>query len=217
MDIKHLHDKSIRIILADHNTNWRCQFADLIDQESDMQLIHIASTKAEVIRASEQLEVDVIVMDVALSPPDRDGLDAAMEILEKKALPIILLTSNVDPEVAIEAITVGAKNIISKKHTRDIISSIREAHWQQASLHPDGAESIRNEFIRLKRQEMCNKLTPTEKQVLYLIGLGYSQPKLIQLMGITPNTMRTHIHHITHKLGTKTAKEAAKKAKRQGF
>jgi DNA-binding NarL/FixJ family response regulator len=213
----HLKEKRIKTILADHDEKWRYQFADLIKVESDIELIHIATTKDEVIRASEQLEVDVIVMDVALSPSERDGLDASIEILQRKALPIILLTSKVDPEVAIEAITVGAINFISKMHTHDIISSIREAHRKQASLHPDVAETIRNEFIRLKRQEMRDKLTPTEKQVLYLIGLGHSQPKLIQLMGIAPNTMKTHIHHITHKLGTKTAKEAAKKAKRQGF
>ncbi|MGC6589672.1 LuxR C-terminal-related transcriptional regulator [Paenibacillus sp. Dod16] len=83
----------------------------------------------------------------------------------------------------------------------------REAFRGSSSLHPRASKVLREELTRLKRRELNCKLTMTEKEVLQLICLGHSQPKLIQLMGISPNTMKTHVRHISKKLfcrGTRT-------------
>lgn len=122
-----------------------------------------------------------------------------------------------DPEVIVEAITVGAVNFISNADMRDIVIAIREAYHRSSSLHPKASEVLREELTRLKHQELRCKLTMTEIEVLQLISLGHSQPKLIQLMGISSNTMKTHVRHIRIKLGTKSIKEAADKAIRLGL
>ncbi|MEB3102847.1 response regulator [Ferviditalea candida] len=208
---------SIKVVLADRDVEWRNAFASLIRKEGDLTLVDTASSKEEAIRAIEQMEVDVMVMDVMLKPPNRDGLDAAIEIRARKQLPIIFLTAVANPEVMIEAITAGAVNYITKVNSADVFEAIREAHQDKASLHPDIAETIRRELRRLKRLELQSMLTPTEKGILNLIAQGYPQPAMTRLLGITPNMMKTHTRHIARKFGTRTSREAAEVAKRRGL
>ncbi|WP_214629645.1 response regulator transcription factor [Paenibacillus agaridevorans] len=211
------NNENINVVLVDRDPEWCCRFADLFETETDIHLINTSATKEEAVRASLQLDVDVVVMNAALQPSGRDGLDAIKDILAKKDVPVITVASSADPEVIVEAITVGAVNFISYADMGDIILAIREAHRHSPSLHPKASKVLRDELIRLKRQEFWCKLTTTEKEVLQLIAWGYSRTKLIQLMGISPNTMKTHIRHISRKLGTKSIKEAAIKARQLGL
>lgn len=207
----------INVVLADRDQEWCRRFATVLKNATDIDLINTSVTKEEAVRASLQLDVDVMVVNATLQPSKRDGLDAIKEILVERDVPIIAVASSTDPEVIVEAITVGAVNFISKADMRDIIIAIREAYHHSSSLHPSTSKVLREELVQLKRQELSCKLTMTEKEVLQLISLGHSQPKLIQLMGISPNTMKTHVRHISRKLGTKSIKEAAEKAKRLGL
>lgn len=58
-------------------------------------------------------------------------------------------------------------------------------------------------------------LTPTEKEILQLIGWGYTQPVVRELLGITSNTMKTHVRNIIRKFDVSSIREAAEKAKRR--
>ncbi|MEK3867392.1 response regulator transcription factor [Paenibacillus sp. FSL H7-0716] len=208
---------NIKVVLADNDREWCRRFTGLLAKATDIHLINISVTKEEALRASLQLDVDVVVVNTTLGSSGHDGLDASKDILAKKDIPIIIVASSTDPEVVVEAITVGAVNFISKTYTGDIIIAIREAYHRSSSLHPIASKVLREELTRLKRKELCCKLTVTEKEVLQLIAWGHSKSKLIQLMGISPNTMKTHVRHISRKLGTKSIKEAAVKAKRLGL
>ncbi|MFS0726324.1 response regulator [Paenibacillus sp. 1P07SE] len=207
----------INVVLVDSDREWCSRFAGLLKKATDIHLINTSATKEEALRASLQLDVDVVVVNATLQSSGRDGLDATKDILAKKDVPIIAMASSTDPETIVEAFTVGAVNFISKTDMRDIVIAIREAYHRSSSLHPRASKVLREELIRLKRQELSCKLTMTEREVLQLISLGHSQPKLIQLMGISPNTMKTHVRHIRRKLGTKSIKEAAEKARRLGL
>lgn len=208
---------NIKVVLADSDQEWCDRFAGLLENATDIHLINISVTKEEAVRASLQLDVDIVVVNTTLRTPDYDGLDASREILKRKEIPIIIVASSTDPEVVVEAIIVGAVNFICKTYMGDIIIAIREAYHRSSSLHPIASKVLRDELTRLKRKELCCKLTATEKEVLQLIAWGHSKSKLIQLMGISPNTMKTHVRHISRKLGTKSIKEAVVKAKRLGL
>lgn len=60
-------------------------------------------------------------------------------------------------------------------------------------------------------------LTTTEKEILQLIGWGYKQPIIRELLGITSNTMKTHVRNIIRKFNARSIHDAAEKAKRRGL
>ena len=78
LEIKDLIRKkngSIKVLLADGDLVWQQRLAMLIKSESDIDLSNIVSTKEEAIQASVQLDVDVMILDMILNSPKRDGVD----------------------------------------------------------------------------------------------------------------------------------------------
>ncbi len=213
----HTNNGKIRVLLVDSDLDWQQRLVVLIETEPDINLLHIVLTEEEAIRASIQLDVDVIVMDLALSSSNRDGIDVMAEIYRKRAVPIIVCSSQNSPEFMIEAIVAGAVNYITKTNYSDLPDAIREAHYRRSALHADIAAIIREEMGRIKRKELNWMLTPTEKEILQLVGLGYRQTIIRELLGIAPNTMKSHVRHITGKFGSRSVLEAAEKAKRRGL
>jgi NarL family two-component system response regulator LiaR len=61
IDSIHRKNGSIKVLLADSDLAWQQRLAMLIESEPDINLFDIASTKEEAIRASVQLDVDVMI------------------------------------------------------------------------------------------------------------------------------------------------------------
>lgn len=207
----------IQVLLVDSDPVWQQRMAALIDAEPDMNISHIATNKESAIRASTQLDLDVMILDLALVPSQQDGLNIITEVVKIKPLPIIILTSLYEPEIIVDAVLAGAINYMTKNNYRDIISAVREAYQGQSSLHFDVAAIIRHEIEYVKRKELQRMLTPTEKEILQLVGWGYKQSVIRELLGITSNTMKTHVRNIIRKFNTYSIREAAEKAKHRGL
>lgn len=203
----------IEVLLVDSDPSWQQRIVTLIDAEQDMKVSWTVSTKEMAIRAGLQLDVDVMILDVSLT----EGLEVVVEILRKKTLPIIVLTSLNDREVIIDAILSGATNYITKENYIDILKAVREAHYDKPSLHADAVKVLRNEIELIKRKELHCMITPAERDILKLIGWGYSQPIIRDLLGITSNTMKSHVRNINRKFNARTIREAARKAERRGL
>jgi DNA-binding NarL/FixJ family response regulator len=62
------------------------------------------------------------------------------------------------------------------------------------------------------RNEEINKLAPREQEVLQLLVTGHSYKMIAEKMGITIETVRSHIKRIYEKLQVHSATEAAAKA-----
>lgn len=60
-------------------------------------------------------------------------------------------------------------------------------------------------------------LTPREVEVLRALGEGKSSPEVSHELGITRNTLRTHLHNIMGKLGARSKLEAVLTAIRMGI
>jgi DNA-binding NarL/FixJ family response regulator len=60
-------------------------------------------------------------------------------------------------------------------------------------------------------------LTPRETEVLRSLADGMSTPEIADELGITRNTLRTHIHNIMGKLGARSKLEAVLTAIREGI
>lgn len=53
-------------------------------------------------------------------------------------------------------------------------------------------------------------LTATEKHVLRFLATGHTNREIAVRLVCSPDTMKTHVHHILEKLGAKNRREAAR-------
>ncbi|AZH28846.1 response regulator transcription factor [Paenibacillus sp. M-152] len=207
----------IGVLHVETDSVWRDLICEYVKQQPDMKYIAGIATEKEAIHFSEQYKVDVIVMDVTLTSSQYDGLDAVREILMRKHVSIIILSSEDNLEVIADSFCVGAVNYIKKKNYTDIAAAIRDAYHNRVAIHPDAARVLRDEFRKLRLEELKRTLTQTERQVIAYLHEGYSKPKISEVLHVELETIKTHVKHILRKLDVNSCKDAVKVARRRGL
>ncbi|MFY0544052.1 response regulator [Brevibacillus sp. H7] len=208
--------QKIRVFIVEDDLVWRKGLVDYINKEADVTIVGEAGTQEEALKWFQESDADVVLMDINLTENNLDGIDTALSITEQKEdCKIIMLTSHTAEDVIIESFSAGAVNYISKSNFKEIPDAIRAAYNRQSAIHPTAAAALRNEFLRLKNEEFQKLLSPAEKELLQLIHQGQTQSQIEKTLHITRRTIKNHINRILKKLGVKTSKEAAAKAKQK--
>lgn len=148
----------IKVLLVEDDEFWKeCIRRDL-NREEDIEVVSVVSTKEEVVEMVKTMAIDVILMDINLTENNLDGIEAAKEIKQLGEHKIIMLTSLNEKEVVLQSFKQGAVNFITKSSFKDIVSSIRDAFQNRASIHSDAANIMRTEIV-------LSDLTPSEREI----------------------------------------------------
>ncbi|WP_025688591.1 response regulator, partial [Paenibacillus zanthoxyli] len=133
-------DRSIKVLLVEDDPVWRENLKSFLSREQDITIVGTAKTKEGAIDLFEQsVAVDVVLMDIMLTPPDQyDGIDTALQLRKLGMEKIIMLTSLDEKEVILDAFDKGAINYICKTSYTDIPEAIREAHNNKVALRATG-------------------------------------------------------------------------------
>jgi DNA-binding NarL/FixJ family response regulator len=196
---------------------WRGNLIQYLHKESDLSVVGFASSKEQGMQLLEREQFDIVLLDLMMTPPDYDGLDLAREVLEQNSLKIIMLASSDDGEWISSAIQAGVKNVVLKSCFRELPLIIREAYFDREFIHIHTLQQLRDEISRLKKIEGEWILTRTEREVLQLIGQGFTRRQVMQALHVSENTVKSHVFHLTKKLKVKSGKEAAAVARRKGW
>ena len=118
------------------------------------------SSGSEAIRLAQVLKPDVLFLAVGL--PDLDGLTTAAQILETHALPIIILSSHLNPEVIQRAKEAGVMAYLVKPlREEELLPAI-----ELAISRFEEFDALRKENADLKRILEDRKLIERAKRIL---------------------------------------------------
>jgi DNA-binding NarL/FixJ family response regulator len=164
-----------------------------------------------VVEQLKEFKPDVILMDIDL--PVINGIEAVKRIrATDKNTQIIMLTVFDDNDHVYEALYAGANGYLLKKYISDkLTTSIEEVLQGGAPMSP----SIARMVISHMHQSSSGKdyqLTPREKEILQSLSKGNSFKLIGADLGISLETVRTHIKHIYDKLHVRSQTEAVSKA-----
>lgn len=218
-----MEQSRIRVVIVEDDPDWLRGLQSYLQKEPDIELVGHASNGEAGVELLEKTEVDVVLMDIMMSDSP-DGLWAAAEIVKCSGARVIMLSSMEDREMIFEAFKAGAVDYMVKSNFTEIPQAIRSAYANRSAIHRSVAAQMREEFRRLKQlesevrvNELKNLLTPTEIQVLDLIEKGNTQTQIADKFVISIRTVKVHVGNILKKLGGKSSKEAAQKAKDMGI
>ena len=97
----------IRVMVVDDHPIMRSGLRDTLEASGRFKVVGEAGDGEEAVRTVEELNPDVIVMDVIM--PNKDGIDACREIMERQPdMRIMILTASTEEDAVIEAIAAGA-------------------------------------------------------------------------------------------------------------
>lgn len=195
----------IRLLIVDDHVMIRLGLAALMAEEPDIEIVGAACNGAEAVMLFEKLRPDVTIMDGML--PDIHGVDATRAILKKHPQArIILVSINESAEDIHRAIEAGAAGYVSKSQKQDvIIRAVRAVASGERFLEPELAR-------RLAARATTNALSDRELDVLRLVASGLGNKQIGLELGLSENTVKTHIARIMGKLDTHDRTSLAMKA-----
>ena len=167
-----------------------------------------------------QHKPDIILMDFSL--PDGTGLDATQIILsEMPECKIVFLTVYETDENLLRAIRLGAKGYMLKNiSSSSLIASLRALAQGEVAMSRKMMSRVL-EFTRTtgvtKASELVSKLSPREVDILYELQKGASNMDIAQLLYLSENTVKHHIHSILEKLGVDNRRQAGEIARQLGM
>lgn len=182
-----------------------------------MSVTHIVTTGEGAITEVDRAVPDVIFMDIGL--PDQSGLIAGRIILDRHPeAKIIALTALSDRSVVEEALRIGFVGYLTKDTpVARFVNAIRSAVDGHLVLPQRLSPTRRRTQAEKDVALMASQLTPREREVLTLLVRGADGRRAAAALGISLNTVRTHVQSILTKLQVHSRLEAATFAVRHGI
>lgn len=153
---------------------------------------------------------DIIVFDLAVeSLAGLEGLKKSFECC--KNVQSLALVADSDKERAIDALYAGARGVISRNASEEVII---QAIWDLASGETPLSGDIARIVVAHMQKRESHALTPREKDVLYQLCEGKSYKMISTCLFISQDTVRSHIKSLYRKLDVNSKSEAVAKALR---
>ena len=209
--------KKIKILIVD-DQHIVCEGLNtILHFEEDFEVVGVCHNGQEALDFFEQNIPDIVLMDARM--PVMNGIVATGEIsrlfLDTKVL--ILTTFNEDILI-IEGLQNGAKGFLLKDmQPEELCKIIRVVHDGGICLHPDVAQKILAKISDQDKKAAADNLTEIdisgltnrEKEVLGLIGKGYSNIEISSALFIVEGTVKNHVSSLLAKFGARDRTQLA--------
>lgn len=191
-----------RILIADDHPHARKAILAMLEDDPYFEIVGQAKSGKEAINMSEQLNPDIILMDIQM--PVINGLVATKIIKEKSPfIKIIILSVSDNVADLFTAIQYGAQGYLLKNMDPDEwIQYLHSVIEGKSDATRGMAGKLLYQFREkdLQNSPQTNLLTRREKEILLLIGDGFSNKKIAEQLFISENTVKNHIKNLLEKL-----------------
>jgi len=154
------------------------------------------------------------VLDIGM--PLLNGLDAGRQLkAQRRSVKLIYLTMNPDPDIAGEALRLGASGYVLKSSAaQELKQAIQEALRERSYITP----LITRDVVGSLTQQRAPRpvLTDRQREVLQLLAEGKSMKEVAAILDLTPRTVAFHKYRMMEQLRLKTSAELVQFAVREG-
>ncbi|MEE1940123.1 response regulator transcription factor [Streptomyces sp. TRM 70361] len=204
---------TVRVLIADDQAVVRAGFAAIVDAEPDLSVVGQAGDGATAVALATELKPDVVLMDIRM--PGMDGLTATRLIIEGAgtARVLVLTTFDLDSYV-FEALRAGASGFLLKDSEADgLLSAIRVVASGDGVLAPTVTRRLISAFahgapVRPEAAGTLDRLTPREREVLFLVASGLTNAEIGERLKVTTGTVKSHVNALLSKLGLRDRVQA---------
>ncbi|MFH0917143.1 MAG: response regulator transcription factor [bacterium] len=201
----------IRVAVVDDHALVRSGIRNALGLADEIQVVGEAADGLAAIDLLEKELVDVLLLDIHM--PRLDGLGCLDVVTERwPDLPVVILTVDEDPEIALEVMQRGAAAYVPKfVRPADLASIVRQVasgSVLMGGIRLAGAIA-RSESAPVSPAAPAHGLTQRELEVLGLVAQGKSNANMARALYITTKTVKYHVTGIFSKLGVHNRTEAA--------
>jgi two-component system nitrate/nitrite response regulator NarL len=204
--------RRVRLLLADEGSLFRGVVKAWLDEQPDMWVVAQASALDQIPAAMESTRPDVIVINLTLDEPHRVGA-MIREVVTGAA--VVGLAEREDLDLLVMALDAGATAYLSTDAGMPELAHAVRAVRAGEIVVPAGLSSPLLAFLLRRRGQTrkagkaVERLTRRERLVLALLADGANNQAIAEVLGISPQTARTHVQNLLRKLSLHSKLEAA--------
>jgi DNA-binding NarL/FixJ family response regulator len=199
----------IRILIADDHPIVLKGLAELFDAEPDVSVVARCVNGEEATKALHEEMPDIAVLDLHM--PGKNGLELLQEIRRTRGpTRPILLAASLEPQEIVEATRLGARGILLKESApEDLLSCVQKVFKGERVISAPWLNQALDEMLRREAaaQSLSDDLTPREVELVRIAAQGLTNREIGAKLGISPGTVKIHLHNIYKKLGVKNRVE----------
>ncbi len=207
---------SLRIVVVDDHLIVLDGLRRVIETEPGWQVVATCRSAAHAIEVVAAEPVDLVVLDLRM--PEMSGLDLIRRLrADRPELALIVLTADISDEDLDEASRYRVNGIVLKEQAPIVLLDCIRAISAGGSSFIDQRLSPALERIRkrdVERDKVLQVLTPREIEVSRLAAAGLRSREIGAELGISPGTVKLHLHSIYNKLEITTRVELANLSQR---
>ena len=200
-----------RCLLADDHPGLTVALSDFLEHEG-IDIVGIATDGQEAVELATAERPDVAVVDFRMPKLARTDHVAAI-IAASPATKVVVYTADADDLLVGDALRAGAGGVVLKEAPLvDVTRAIETVLGGRSYVDPALAA------LALARPQGANgALTDRERDVLKLLAEGLPHEEIGKRLGISGETVRTHVQKACDRLGATTRTQAVATALRQGL
>ena len=215
-------NKTIKVVLTDDHKIVREGIKLLIEKDSEIEVVAMASNGIELLSLLETIPADLVLLDICM--PQMDGCEAAKQIRSRfPNIKVLALTMLEEEEQIRKLIEAGAAGYIVKKTS---LLELKAA----IKLVASGSKFMGTDLFKKLQQQPAKKtdtsITPLENiamlskreiEVLQLVAEGYTNQEIADKLFTSKRTIETHRQNSIKKTNTRNTASLIKYCILHGF
>ncbi|WP_223190404.1 response regulator transcription factor [Nonomuraea terrae] len=214
----------IRVCVVDDQTLVRQGIRSLLDLATGIEVVAEADDGLSALTAISEHPPDVVLLDLRM--PRHDGIWTLRALRDSGIdVPVLVLTTFDDDELALQALRAGARGYLLKDVTLDqLVGAVRTLAAGGTLVQP----AITDRLLRAIRdgdasppapdgETQIQDLTERELEVLRLLAGGYSNREIADALFLAEGTVKNHVSSVLLKLGTRDRTRAVLRALHHGL
>jgi len=208
--------KKSRVYLVDDHNVLRQGVAAMLDAEADIEVVGQAGDGVTALAEVARIQPAIVIVDLKM--PGMSGLAAIARLREvQPGLGIVVFTMYDNPAYVWESMNAGARGYLLKNATREeLLRAVRAVAGGGGFLQAEVTLPLLKRLAHDARSEDGRRaLTLRELQILEALAEGQSNKGIAAALGITEDTVKTHLKNLYDKLGATDRAHAVAIALRQ--
>ncbi len=199
----------MRVLVVDDDMLVAISLKTILESDSGVSVVATGNSGEEAIKLYREYKPDILLMDIQMA--GMSGLVAGQQILaEDEDAKILYLTTFMDDEYIVKALSLGAKGYILKQNFDGIIPALRAVYGGQNVFGEDIVEKLPELMHPKSRFDYAAyDISEKEQEIIEEVAAGYSNKEIASRLYLGEGTVRNYISTILEKLSLRDRTQLA--------
>lgn len=199
----------MRVLVVDDDMLVAISLKTILESDSEVEVVATGSSGEEAIRLYEEHRPDILLVDIRMA--GMTGLEAGEQILARdENAKILYLTTFMDDEYIVKALSIGAKGYILKQDFDGIVPALRAVAGGQSVFGQDIVGKLPELISHKNRFDYgAHDISEKEQEIIEEVAAGYSNKEIAARLYLSEGTVRNYISTILEKLALRDRTQLA--------